>query len=394
MRRSDELAKEEGRALRRRWAEDQYSRALEAVLADLAAGRSFAERLRELPGGGLTVGRPDLRGAPLEGHDLQGANLRGVVLQFADLGAARLDGADLTRADLSHTDLSSASLREAKLERAVLTRADVSAADLTGASLVSASILGADLRGAKLVRADLTGAALLHTWLDGADLAGALTTGTRFGPRDGAEAEPAAPPRADVERSFNAGRWTIVLPAPDPGDVEGANARVRSLVAAAIQAFSGLADVTAGEADLQMATADGQFVPFRDQVDVATVGIELMVDPDEIYGAPLERLLLNRVSLDADLLLTDPETGDTVVAGGAAEIGVQIGLRQDEHGRWTGMADVGTWFAVHVGGWDENADDRARLAQALRVWEQDAGAPISDWTSREYADAISRYGFD
>ena len=47
------------------------------------------------------------------------------------------------------------------------------------------------------------------------------------------------------------------------------------------------------------------------------------------------------------------------MAGGALELGVQVGLRQDAAGRWTEMADIGTWVGVHVGGWQENAEDRA-----------------------------------
>lgn len=114
--------------------------------------------------------RPDLRGANLEGQDLQFAKLSDTDLKDANLAGANLQGARL-----GDSYLRRANLCDANLALANLSGANLRHADLTGASLIHASLRRADLSKATLNRADLTGAVLdyarlVETRLDGAKL--------------------------------------------------------------------------------------------------------------------------------------------------------------------------------------------------------------------------------
>ena len=104
----------------------------------------------------------DLRGSPLQSHDLRGMNLFGANLSGMDLSEADLREAVLLRADLTHTRLWEADLR---------------GADLRGAKLTGAELINAKLDGAQLQGADLTDASLTQASLEGADLLGANLQG-------------------------------------------------------------------------------------------------------------------------------------------------------------------------------------------------------------------------
>jgi uncharacterized protein YjbI with pentapeptide repeats len=133
---------------------------------------------------------PDLQGADLRGYVLQGVNfketnlcntmLRGADLNEADLSDAKLSGADLNGATLILTNLSGAdligvNLSGIELYRANLSWADLSEANLLGANLSRAELIGADLaaanlRGARLRKADLGEASLIKANLRDADM--------------------------------------------------------------------------------------------------------------------------------------------------------------------------------------------------------------------------------
>lgn len=111
----------------------------------------------------------DLRGAQLDGANLQGLDLRG----------ARLDGAHLSGASLFRADLRGARLDGADLSRGVLTGAKLNAASLVGARLVGAHLEHATLEHATLTGTDLRNACLFHTSFVGADLRTATFSQTR-----------------------------------------------------------------------------------------------------------------------------------------------------------------------------------------------------------------------
>tara|TARA_R110000787_G_scaffold263611_2_gene369423 strand:- start:388 stop:906 length:519 start_codon:yes stop_codon:yes gene_type:complete len=92
----------------------------------------------------------NLSEAPLEDHDLEGAdmseaNLKGIILTNANVkGAwfthsrmqgAQLEGADLSNSLMDYAQLMDANLKNAKLDGAHLIFSDMSGADLTGASM-------------------------------------------------------------------------------------------------------------------------------------------------------------------------------------------------------------------------------------------------------------------
>tara|TARA_B100001769_G_C21863651_1_gene467570 strand:- start:38 stop:748 length:711 start_codon:yes stop_codon:yes gene_type:complete len=123
--------------------------------------RNFIWRKMAIPGGiRKNLERADLRGAILQYARLQGADLRDARLHGADLFNAYLQdadlrGADLQRADLAHANLRGADLNHADLHSTSLREADLQGADLQGAFLVRANLEEADLQGADLRRADL-----------------------------------------------------------------------------------------------------------------------------------------------------------------------------------------------------------------------------------------------
>ncbi len=111
-----------------------------------------------------------LQGAHLSGAQLQGAYLIEAQLQGAYLGFAELQGADLSRAQLQGAHLSGAQLQGADLGFAELQGADLSRAQLQGAYLIEAQ-----LQGAHLFRAQLQGAYLFRAEFDAATSLSAAT---------------------------------------------------------------------------------------------------------------------------------------------------------------------------------------------------------------------------
>jgi len=167
----------------------------------------------ELSGANLTEAKllkANLQGAllvraNLEGALLVGANLEGANLKRANLEGAELDGANLTRANLTRANLSDATLMEANLSDANLSRADLRGADLDGANLSRANLTGANLteailEGANLTGSNLSGLNLTTTTLTGANLEGANLTGTQL-PDMQIHAEPADVDALEIHRA-------------------------------------------------------------------------------------------------------------------------------------------------------------------------------------------------
>lgn len=98
-------------ALRQRWYSDEGKR----ILAAWRNSGYDRERLDSLVG--RFYGKPDLRGVPLAGANLERADLRGIELYGADLSganltAAKLDDSHLSEADLRGTRLAWASMKD------------------------------------------------------------------------------------------------------------------------------------------------------------------------------------------------------------------------------------------------------------------------------------------
>jgi hypothetical protein len=142
----------------------------------------------------LNLSRTNLRGAHLEGAQLQGIDFRHTQLQRANLQDAQLQGAYAPRAQLQcavlwdalleRANLEGAQLQGAKLIGAQLQRANLQDTQLQEAYLIGAKLQGADFRsarlqGAMLSDANLQGAIFLDAQLAGANLAGAQLTGAR-----------------------------------------------------------------------------------------------------------------------------------------------------------------------------------------------------------------------
>lgn len=127
----------------------------------------------------VEAGGQDGERARLEGFDLSGRQLSGVVLTSAllrrvdlsavDAGGALFHGADLRNADATGTRFVGADLAVTRLRHARLV-----ACQFAGASLKGADLAGADLSGAQMGDADLSGAILLGATLVGADFAGVI----------------------------------------------------------------------------------------------------------------------------------------------------------------------------------------------------------------------------
>lgn len=111
----------------------------------------------------------DLSGAHLAEANLSGADLRKANLVGADLGDSRLEGADLGEANLE-----GAYLRRANLEQAHLEKVNLREGYLRGANLKSSTLRNANLMGAQMYEANLKGADFGQANLSGADLRGGI----------------------------------------------------------------------------------------------------------------------------------------------------------------------------------------------------------------------------
>ena len=166
-----------------------------------------------LPFAGGTPEHLDLYQANLDGVDLAGAYLVGVLFTNARLRDANLSGAWLQRADLRGADLRGANLNGADLTGAYVNRSDLRGADLRGAVLTDiqinvalyddatqwpdgfnhrkcgaigprAQLGGAYLHTVNCRGADLRGANFLGAYLSGADFTGANLSGAAFSSAD------------------------------------------------------------------------------------------------------------------------------------------------------------------------------------------------------------------
>jgi uncharacterized protein YjbI with pentapeptide repeats len=144
-----------------------WARGLKPFRTDVEKAAQTLGRLRDIAGVDIAVITIDLRGANLQGFDLDGlcfakAKLSGARMEAAYLWQARMEGADLGWARMEGADLS-----EARMEGANLSRAR-----MEGASLYGALMEGADLKWARM-----EGAILSAAWMEGADLRWALMEG-------------------------------------------------------------------------------------------------------------------------------------------------------------------------------------------------------------------------
>ena len=134
--------------------------------------KSEAELLSRYGAGERSFERLILRGAELEGADLEGINLRkadltGANLQGVNLRGAILDHVDLARANLRSADLSATSTRATSMRDVELVGATLRNANLRGALLDKASIVQTELRGALLEGARFPRARLVQVDLSG-----------------------------------------------------------------------------------------------------------------------------------------------------------------------------------------------------------------------------------
>ena len=104
---------------------------------------AWVERMRpvveELMAARLEGREANLFKHQLAGADLRGAQLGGVILEWADLSGADLTGAYLGRAKLAHANLTGAVLIGVNLDHACLRMAKLSGTDLSGANIDFAS---------------------------------------------------------------------------------------------------------------------------------------------------------------------------------------------------------------------------------------------------------------
>ncbi|MEW6499600.1 MAG: pentapeptide repeat-containing protein, partial [Cyanobacteriota bacterium] len=156
----------------------------------------------------LYLRNTDIRGADLNGANLQrvdfwGANLEKAQfikanLKETQLGKAKLEGAFFHQADLEKAKLCGANLQWAKLQDANLT-----GTDFTDAYLNCADFSRAKLEDAKLAHATLKGANLFKTNLKKTDFVGAYLEGTNLDEAENLEFE-------QIETAF--GDSATVLP--------------------------------------------------------------------------------------------------------------------------------------------------------------------------------------
>lgn len=131
---------------------------------------------------GANLAGANLRGVVAPRLSLQGADLRGASLIDAILNESNVEGADLRGAFLHNTDLSGCQLQHARLDEIHGYHADLSDSNLDDAGLTGARLEWSDLSAASLRRANLSGADLTCSRLIATDFGDAVLTGaTVFG---------------------------------------------------------------------------------------------------------------------------------------------------------------------------------------------------------------------
>lgn len=124
--------------------------------------------------------RANLEGTTLQGANLFAANLQGARLEFVNLEGARLEFVNLDDAWSPFAHLEGANLGRASLKAALLTGISLKGANLLGANLENAHLRFANLAGANLQSANLQGAILYDAKLEGSNLSGANLEGAKI----------------------------------------------------------------------------------------------------------------------------------------------------------------------------------------------------------------------
>jgi len=146
---------------------NEWTRGLRSFRTDVENATQALGRLQEIPGGNPDELIIDLRGANLQGFDLES-----LCFCKARLTGARMEGANLSRGRMEHADLD-----ETHLEGAKMGQAQVQKANLNGARLEGAYLSDIDLQDASLLNARMAGAHMIGVKLDGADIMGAKLEG-------------------------------------------------------------------------------------------------------------------------------------------------------------------------------------------------------------------------
>jgi hypothetical protein len=149
----------------RKWAQG-----LKPFRTDVEKAAQTLGRLRDIMGADLDAITIDLRGANLQGFDLNN-----LCFDIAKLQRARMEGADLIAARMEGAELFGARMAGAYLVKAQLAGTDLGFARMEGAYLFKAQMAGADLTEARLAGADLRfarmeGAYLREARMEGANL--------------------------------------------------------------------------------------------------------------------------------------------------------------------------------------------------------------------------------
>ena len=100
---------------------------------------------------GANLWRANLRGARLQGANLQGTNFWRANLNGAKLRGANLNGADLGRADFSEADLYEATLQSSKLHGTNLSSSNLAKSNLQDAYFYDTNLSGSNLWNAILI---------------------------------------------------------------------------------------------------------------------------------------------------------------------------------------------------------------------------------------------------
>ena len=167
-----------------------WAQGLKPFRTDVEKAAQTLGRLRDIAGAYTDTMSIDLRGANLQGFDLNGlcfatARLQGARMEGADLAQARMEGANLRQARMDEADLREARMEGANLRAIRLCGASLRAAQMAGADLYKAEMVGANLFEARMGRADLRfanmgGVNLRRARLEGADLTEARMEGTKM----------------------------------------------------------------------------------------------------------------------------------------------------------------------------------------------------------------------
>lgn len=115
-------------------------------------------RLRGAPLRGASLAGANLRGADLTGAALVQADLRGADLSGSTLFTANLSGADLTGARLTDIDMNGSTARKAVFARAEIILTNMKGSDLRGADFRQADLRSSDLRFSDVTDCDFRGA--------------------------------------------------------------------------------------------------------------------------------------------------------------------------------------------------------------------------------------------